>query len=134
MLLETFDEALVEAVRACGGSKVVGVALWPSKGVEVAQRGLLNALNPDRPEKLSTDEIVHIARLARDRDCHVVMEFLTNALGYAPPQPIAPRDEFAALMRQHNELLKESMTLATRLEGLMRGPALKAVNTKQSST
>lgn len=105
---ESLDEALVEAVKACGGSKVVGVALWPSKGVEVAQRSLLNALNSERNEKLSTDEIVHIARLARDRGCHVVMEYLAQALSYSMPNPIATIDEHAELLRQHNELLKES--------------------------
>lgn len=127
MLPESFDEALVDAVKACGGSKVVGVALWPAKGVEVAQRSLLNALNPERNEKLSSEEIVHVARMARDRGCHVVMEYMAHSLGYSMPVPIAPKDEFAELLRKHNELLRETKVQSENLQAMLSKPTLMRV-------
>lgn len=100
-MYETFNEALTECVRACGGSKTVGMALWGhSKGMEAARSALQACLNPERPEKLSLEEVLLILRMARDRGCHVGMEFLCARLSYAPPQPIKPADEQDALERR----------------------------------
>jgi hypothetical protein len=55
MLAESFNDALIECVKAAGGSKAVGVALWPAMGVEAAQRRLLACLNPERNEKLGPE-------------------------------------------------------------------------------
>jgi len=46
---KTFNDALIECVKAAGGSKVVGAALFPEKPLDTAQRLLLACLNEDRP-------------------------------------------------------------------------------------
>lgn len=115
---ESFNDALIECVKACGGSKVVGVALWPAKGVEAAQRQLLACLNPDRNEKLGPDEVVHVLRLARAKGCHVGMGHLAAELGYAEPQPIEPKDERAELQRQFIESTRALAAMAARIEQL----------------
>ena len=48
MLDGSLTLALVEAVKALGGSKVVGCKLWPEKAPDAAQRLLLDCLNDDR--------------------------------------------------------------------------------------
>jgi hypothetical protein len=96
----SFNDALVDCVKACGGSKVVGIALWPAKGVEAAQRHLLACLNPDRAEKLGPDEVLHVMRLARERGCHAGMAYLAQELSYCEPTPVRPRDRADELRRQ----------------------------------
>lgn len=104
MTPETIYEALIEAVKACGGTKVVAPRLWGESrnndDLILKAKKLATCLNPERNEKLSLDEVVQIMRMARERGHHGVMTFLSAELGYAPPQPIEPRDELADLLRQ----------------------------------
>jgi hypothetical protein len=116
---ETLNDAYIEAVKVLGGSKAVGVMLWPTKGVEAAQRHLLACLNPDRAEKLSPDEALHIERMARRRGCHVLALYRAHDLGYAPPQPIEPRDELAELLRESIESARETQRRQERIESLL---------------
>lgn len=118
MLPETLNDAYVEAVKALGGSKAVGVALWPAKGVEAAQRQVLACLNPERAEKLGPDEALHIERLARAAGCHVIAEWRNASLGYAAPVPVEPRDEAAELRRQVLAMGRDLQRRLTRLEEL----------------
>ena len=119
-MLESLNDALIECVKACGGSKAVGVALWPAKGVEVAQRQLLACLNPERNEKLGPDEVMHVLRLARERGCHVGMQYLAEALSYAEPVPIEPKDELGDLLRQYLARREEEGRKDARLERLLQ--------------
>lgn len=114
-MLESINDALIECVKACGGSKVVGVALWPAKGVEAAQRQLLACLNPDRSEKLGPDEVLHVLRLARAKGCHAGMNQIASELGYAEPVPIEPKDERAELQRRFIEATRELQAMAARI-------------------
>jgi hypothetical protein len=115
---ESLNDAYIEAVKHLGGSKGVGVLLWPAKGVFPAQRHLLACLNPDRNEKLSPDEALHLERLARQQGCHVVMRYRCEELGYAEPQPIEPEDEMARLQREFVQATQELTRMATRIEAL----------------
>jgi hypothetical protein len=126
MLPETLNDAYIDAVKACGGSKVVGHAIWPAKGVEGAQRHLLACLNPDRNEKLSPEEALHIERLSRAKGCHIVAQYRAAALSYAEPVPIEPKDEADELRRQFIESTRQLSKLAERIEMLDRQPALRA--------
>lgn len=118
-MLESLNDALIECVKACGGSKAVGLALWPAKGVEAAQRQLLACLNPERAEKLGPDEVLHVLRMARERGCHAGMQYLAEALGYAEPVPIEPKDELADLLRQYLAAREESGRKDARLDRLL---------------
>ena len=122
MAPETLTDALIECVKAAGGSKAVGVALWGSAGgVDVAQRRLLSCLNPERPEKLSLNEVLQILRLAREKGCHAGMEFLAAELGYTEPVPVDSKDEIAELLRQSNELRAQLVKSNERIERLLQG-------------
>lgn len=118
MIAESLNDALIEAVKALGGSKKAGEALWPAKGVEAAQRHLLACLNPERQEKLSPDEAHYIERLARAIGCHVVAEFRNHSLSYAAPVPLEPKDEADELRRQYIEAARSMASMATRIEQL----------------
>lgn len=126
MPFESLNEALIDCVRACGGSKVVGVLLWPARGVEAAQRHLLDCLNPERPQKLAPEELLHLMRLSRSRGCHSGMEHVCQELSYAHPVPIEPKDEAAELQRQFIEQSKQLCKMAERIERLHREAAAPA--------
>lgn len=121
--VEHLHQALTEAIKACGGSKKVAALLWPAKAnlnLEAARRYLANCVNPECAEKLSLDEIMLILRSARQVGNHSVMEFLADALSYAPPQPIEPRDEADELRRQFIESTRALAAMAQRIEQLER--------------
>lgn len=123
---ESFNDALIQCVKALGHSKSVGVMLWPALGMDAAQRKLLNCLNPERQEKLGPDEVVHLMRLARGRGCHAGMQFLAAHLGYAEPVPVEPKDEADELRRQVLEMGKALQTALARIEALDR-PVIRSV-------
>lgn len=120
MQVETLNEALIECVKACGGSKQVGPALWPEKAPDAAQRTLLDALNNDRPAKLSPEQAMLIFRLARAKGCHIGMQFMAADLGYTMPTPVEPKDEMAELQRQFIEAQKSMQDMLTRMERVQR--------------
>lgn len=120
---ESLNDALIECVKVCGGSKVVGAALWPARGVEVAQRYLLSCLNADRAEKLAPEEVLHIMRLARERGSHVGMQYVAASMGYSMPTPVEPKDEAGELQRQFIEATRHLTKMAERIEKLNSQPA-----------
>ena len=129
--MDSFNDALVAAVKALGGSKPVACMLWPEKAPDAAQRLLLDCLNEDRPAHLSPDHVLLILRLARQRGHHGALGWVLADLGYAPTLPIEPRDEVAELQRQFVEATHQMQAMASRLQALQplveRASALKAV-------
>lgn len=117
---ETTTQALIECVKAAGGSKQVGHKVFPEKLVDQAQRHLLNCLNDDRPERLNPDQVLLIAKLARDNGCHAYAQHMADLLGYAEPVPVEPRDEADELRRQLLKIGKDLQDKLARLEGLER--------------
>ena len=123
--MESLNQALVECVKAAGGSASVGPKLWPEKTREAAQRLLLDCLNEDRPSKLSPEQVMLILKLARDRGFHGGIAYVLECLHYAPTTPIEPRDESADLMRQ---VLESQRLLAMQMDRLAAlQPQLRAV-------
>ena len=116
--IDTLNDALVEVVKALGGSKVVGVQLWPAKGIDGAQKQLLSCLNPERNEKLSLDEVVHIMRLGRDAGQHQAIDWLCSSLGYTKPEAIHHADQRASLQREFINATEQLARLAARIEVL----------------
>ena len=116
--MDSFNEALVGAVKVLGGSKVVGCLLWPEEAPDAAQRLLLDCLNDDRPAHLTPEHVLLVLRLARQRGHHEAVAWLLENLGYAPPQPVEPRDEAAELQRQFIEASRMMSQLASRIERL----------------
>lgn len=116
---ETLNDAILECVKALGGHKAVGNTLWPAKDVDAAARHLYACLNPERNEKLSPDEVLLIARLARDKGCHAYMEYLAQAMGYAKPVPVEPEGELMHVLREQNELRRMQIAMSERIEKLL---------------
>lgn len=125
MLHESLNEALIECVRAAGGSKQVGPLLWPEKTPDAAQRLLLDCMNDERPAKLSPEQVLLVLRLARAKGYHGGVDFILGDLGYAPTKPIEPRDEAADLSRQAAELLAAAERITDRLQRLQ--PQLRSI-------
>jgi hypothetical protein len=123
LLPESLDDALIECVKAAGGSKRVASALWPAKLVDAAQRHLLNCLKEGRAEHLKPEEVLLILRMAREAGCHTGMAYLAHSLGYAVPSPVEPRDEVAQLQREFIAANAEMRARAERLEALLAAQA-----------
>jgi hypothetical protein len=122
--MEGLNQALIECVKAAGGSANVGRKLFPEKSPESAQRALLDCLNEERPAKLSPEQVLLILRLARAKGFHEGIGFILADLGYAPTTPIEPKDEAAELGRQASELLAAAERITERLQRLQ--PQLRA--------
>jgi hypothetical protein len=121
--VEYLHEALIEAIKACGGTKRIAALLWPAKAnqnLEAARRYLANCLNPDCNEKLSLEEVMLVLRTARQAGNHSAMQYLCEALSYAEPQPIEPKDEADELRRQFIESTRTLAKMAERIEQLER--------------
>lgn len=116
--MESFNDALVACVKALGGSKVVGPMLYPEKMVDAAQRCLLDALNPERPNRLAPEQVLLIMRKARQAGFHEAAEWLMHYLGYAAPVPLAPVDERAELQRQFIAATENMAAMMARLQAL----------------
>jgi len=114
--MDDINEALIEAVKACGGSANVGAKLWPEKTPQAAQRMLLDCLNPERPAHVTPDHVMFIARLARENGHHRLFEFMASSLGYAPPVPIEPSDELAELQRQFIAAVGAVQAIGNKIE------------------
>ena len=113
---ESIADALREAINACGGNKKVGPVLYPDLPVDQAAGRIRDCLNPDRRELFSPDQVVLIARLARDVGNHAIMNHLAVELGYLKPAPVEPEDEIARLQREFVEATKSLHSMATRIE------------------
>lgn len=130
--MDGLNHALIECVKAAGGSAIVGKKLFPEKAPEAAQRHLLDCLNDDRPAKLSPDHLLLVLRLARAKGFHGGVAFILADLGYAPTTPIEPKDEAAEIARQFmeaSERIAESTALAAKLADRFQQlqPQLRAV-------
>ncbi len=88
---ETIFDALGASVQASGGMKRVAHKLWPTLDPSIAAARLRGALNPDHAQKLDPDELLAIARLARDVGEFSLMDFLARDLGFEI-KPLAPAD------------------------------------------
>jgi len=116
---DTATDAIIECVKAAGGSKAVGHKLWPEKTVDAAQRHLPACLNDSKAERLTPDQVLLVAQLARAVGCHAYANYCARRLSYAEPQPIEPRDELADLLRQSIEARRESQQRDERIERLL---------------
>lgn len=129
--MESINDALIEVVKALGGSKQVGAMLWPEKAPDAAQRALLDCLNPDRPARLSPEQMVLLMRKARQAGFHAAAEWLMCDLGYARPVPLEPAEEMAALQRDFLQATQALTSMAGRLEqmhAIINRPPLRDAN------
>ena len=118
---ESPEDALKSTVQQLGGSKRVGAMLFPDKSVDAAARSLLDAINQDRPEKLSLSQVIMLLRMAHDAGHHASAQYLAAEMGYTV-QAIEPGDEIAALQRSFIDAVSSQKHLIERMERLTRAP------------
>lgn len=126
----SLTEVLIECVKAAGGSKLVGSKLFPDLLIEQAQRKLLDCLNDDRPHRLTPDQVLMVAELARAAGCHAFMTHCAGRLHYLAPVPREPADELADLQRAFVAAMAELPRLAAQIHSMqaqVAPAALKAV-------
>ena len=116
---ETLNDCLVECVKAAGGSKQVGHKIWPEKTVDAAQRHLLSCLSEGRAERLSPDQVLLLAQLARDAGCHAYMHYCAQRLAYQAPVPQEPQQLLAELQRQFSNSVAQQQVLLGQIQQLM---------------
>jgi len=118
LFVESVYDALRAIVAQLGGPKTVGARLWPAKSVDDARRQLLDALNPDRHEKLDPEQVVLLFRLAREADFHVAKHWLDSETGYLPSTPADPTEEQArlvAVIEQAGQTMQRALTTLDKL-------------------
>lgn len=118
--METVWDALKAMVNAAGGPKVVGHKVYPAKSPDDARVALLNAINPDRPEKLDPEQMLLVLRLAREAGFHAGKHWIDDDCGYAASDPIEPDDQAAELARViagAGEQLRRATDALERLQG-----------------
>lgn len=59
-----------------------------------------------------------VARIARERGCHGVMQYLCAELSYAAPVPVEPETELAGLLREYLASKKREAQLEQKIERL----------------
>ena len=89
--------------------------LWPVDPVSRAEARVRACLNPDRAEKFSPEELIHLAQLARRVGDHSIMTYLAQRLGYTLT-PIEPRDQLAELQHEYIEAARTIQRIAERIE------------------
>lgn len=114
-------DAIRDAVRALGGTKVVGHCLRPDIAPDQAAPWLKDCLNIERREKLALSQILKILRMAHDAGYHAPAQFLAGEMGYMV-QVIEPVDELAALQRTFIDSVSTQKALIERMERLTRPP------------
>lgn len=117
LVVDTLNDAIRDTARILG-VKRIAKELWPSKGEEAAARYLNDCLNPDREQKLSGEEILHVARRGREVGCYLITSFICADTGFAPPMPIDPDNQRAELQRQFIESTARLERLAGRIKGM----------------
>jgi hypothetical protein len=128
LFYETLTDALRATVDALGGPKVVGQTLWPEKGTDEARRALLDCLNPDRPHQLGDDRLVLLLKMSRAKGIHTATAWIMAEIGYAPPQPVEPEDQMAALQREFIAAVEKQGAIADRIARLGISPITSKIS------
>lgn len=116
LFYDSINEATRVVVQALGGTKKVAEMLWPA--LKSADNRLRDCLNDGRPEKLSPDEVLKLARWGHDVGCHSLANYFNAEAGYSPPVPISPENEKAELDRKTIEAVGYLRGLVERAEAL----------------
>jgi hypothetical protein len=117
LFYETACDAIAACVVAAGGFKRVASTLWPSSKPESAYARLKACLDDGKAEKLTAEEIIGIAKLAKEQGCHAWAQFIGAELGYEI-RPMDPADEATDLQNKFIEAVRLSSQIAERLERL----------------
>lgn len=122
-IYETGEEATKAAILNSGKTmQQVGHALWPERSVEAAATLLRNALNPNRDERLTSDQHLFVANFTGD---YSWLYYCAHRCGHSQPVPVAPEDEQARLQREFVDAVRALGELQRRLD--QNGARLRSV-------
>ncbi len=111
---DSMEEAVGAAVSALGGAKKVVTWLWPAlaeQKPETAYTRLKHCLNPEKSEKLSLDELMLIARKAREVGEHAI----ARRFGYDAGYEFSPLDPAESERRARKAQIQWHLAEASRL-------------------
>jgi len=114
---DTPEDAMRALVDRIGGFKRVAADMWPEKDPQDAGRLLAKCLDNDRPEKLSLEQVFYLMRQGRQHDCHTVMQWLGQELGYNV-EAISMETERERLQRQAIAAVASLQQITAKLEAL----------------
>lgn len=94
-------DALGDLVRAAGGPKAVGEALYPKKDPDDAGGYVKDCLNRTRRETFDAEEIMWLLARGRETGCHEPLRWICARAGYTAPEPLEAETELAKLLREY---------------------------------
>lgn len=109
-------DALGDLVRAAGGPKEVGAALYPKKQPDDAAGYVKDCLNRARRETFDAEEILWLLRRGRELGCHEPLKWICTNAGYTTPEPLETETELTRLLREYVELEGRRNTLQPKIE------------------
>jgi hypothetical protein len=111
-------DALGDLVRAAGGPKSVGEALYPKKQPDDAAGYVKDCLNRARRETFDAEEIMWLLRRGRELGCHEPMRWICANSGYTAPEPLEQETELARLLREYIDLEAKRQGLQPKIDEL----------------
>lgn len=114
LFYDDINDALRTVIQALGGSKAVGIRLWPDKAPDAAARHLSDCLNYSKPEKLSPDQVLTLLRWGHEVGCHAGMAYVAQQAGYeiTPITPDQQRDRLADAILEASRTLQRAVDAA----------------------
>lgn len=109
-------DALGDLVRAVGGPKAAGMALYPKKEPEDAAGYVKDCLNRKRRETFDAEEIMWLLRRGREVGCHAPIRWICTNAGYTAPEPMETETELTRLLREYVELEGRRAVLQPKIE------------------
>lgn len=109
-------DALGDLVRASGGPKAVGEALYPKKDPDDAGGYVKDCLNRKRRETFDAEEIMWLLRRGREVGCHASIRWICTNAGYTAPEPMETETELTRLLREYVELEGRRAVLQPKIE------------------
>lgn len=121
-------DAARDCVKALGGFKKVGFALFPEKGPEKAGNYLGDCLDRRRGEKLSLEHFILILKWARHAGCHIGMNFICLECDYREPEPVPLEEKTSALEAKIDANIKELSGMLDRYAALRQPGAFATID------
>lgn len=116
LFYDVASDALASAIVAAGGYKRVAAQLWPAMKPVSAYARLKACVDETKHEKLSFDEIIALARMAKEAGNHAVMQYMAQDLGYEV-RAVSPKDELESALAnfdQQSERLMQAISAIQR--------------------
>lgn len=120
---ESINDAVDSTVKALGGFKKVGPVLRPELPQEQAANWLRDCLNPTRRERLSPEQLMLIAKMARKAEYHALMNFIAFDGGYKAA-PVDPQTQLEQLQERFCDAVEGLSAIQAQMQRLQRARAV----------